>query len=821
MFVRPALLLAGLAFFTATFSFAADTNYPIQPVPFTNVRVDDSFWSPRLETNRTTTVWYDFDKCEETGRIKNFEVAGGLAQGGFEGIFFNDSDVVKVIEGAAYSLAVRPDPKLERYLDDLIAKIAAAQEDDGYLYTARTIGDPNYDYPGREARWSHLASGHELYNVGHMYEAAVAHWQATGKRSFLDVAIKNADLVCKVFGNGPGQRIDVPGHQEIEIGLVRLYHATGDQKYLDQAKFFIDMRGRKDKRKLYGEYAQDHKPVIEQDEAVGHAVRGGYLYAGVADVAALTGDQEYIDAIDRIWDNIVSKKMHLTGGIGATRHGEAFGGNYELPNESAYLETCAAISNAMFNHRMFLLHGDSKYIDVLERVIYNGFLSGVSFSGDRFFYPNPLACNGRTKFNQGTIGRAPWFGCSCCPVNVVRFIPSIPGYVYAVRDQSLYVNLYVGGETTVGLGERSVTLKQQTRYPWDGAVRITVDPQTTGPFALHLRIPGWATNRPVPSDLYRYLESDVRPYVLRVNGEAIQGKTERGYAVLNRSWKSGDVIELDFEMPVRRVLAHDNVTADRGRVALERGPIVYCLEATDNGGAVADLVLPDDAEVRSDFRDDLLGGVTVLTGSAGRAVRRDEGSVDLEPTTFTAIPYYAWAHREIGEMEVWLARDASAAQVKPPPTLASSARASASHCWDLDTVEAIHDQIEPHNSIDHDVPRLTWWDHRGGTEWIQYDFADAVSVSEVAIYWFDDTGRGQCRTPKSWRLLYRVADQWKPVTTTSDFGVEKDQFNQVRFTPVTTDALRLEVQLADGFSGGVLEWTVGGEPTANAKPSND
>ena len=799
----------GIAVGATTPSCAQEiADYPIRPVAFTNVRVADAFWTPRLESNRTTTVWYDFEKCEQTGRIDNFAVAGGLQKGGFQGIFFNDSDVVKVIEGAAYSLAVHRDPKLMRYLDELIAKIAAAQEDDGYLYTARTINDPDYDYPGREARWSHLASGHELYNVGHMYEAAVAHWQATGKRNFLDVAIKNADLICRVFGPGEDQRVDVPGHQEIEMGLVRLYRATGDDKYLKQAKFFLDMRGRGDLRDLYGPYCQDHKPIVDQDEAVGHAVRAGYLYAGVADVAALTGDQAYIKAIDRIWENIVSKKMHLTGGIGATRHGEAFGENYDLPNESAYLETCAAIANAMFNHRMFLLHGDSKYIDVLERIIYNGFLSGVSSSGDRFFYPNPLACDGHTKFNQGTLGRAPWFGCSCCPVNVVRFVPSIPGYAYAVRDDSLYVNLYCGGSATVEIGGQTVSLQQQTQYPWDGRVRLTVSPKVSGEFALRLRIPGWAQGKPVPSDLYRYVETAVEPYEVQVNGKPVQPRVEQGYAVLRRNWNERDTVELRLPMPVRRVLAHENVEADRGRVALQRGPIVYCLEATDNGGSVLDLVLPDDTNLHNEHRHDLLGGVTVLTGTAQRAARTADGSIQLAPTELTAIPYYAWAHRELGEMAVWLARHAKVAKVRAIPTLASAARVSASHCWSGDTVEAVHDQVTPRSSHDHDIPRFTWWDHRGTSEWIQYDLEPAAKVTGVQVYWFDDTGRGQCRVPRSWRLLYQDAGEWRTVDTTAENGVALDQFNALRFAAITTQALRLEVQLQDGYSGGVLEWKV-------------
>ncbi len=440
-------------------------DYPVQPVPFTAVRVEDSFWTPRMETNRVTTVWYDFQKCEETGRIDNFAKAGKLIKGEFRGTPFDDSDVFKVIEGAACTLAVHPDPKLDKYLDDLIVKIAAAQEPDGYLYTARTI-DPKcrLDFFG-PARWSNLRVSHELYNVGHLYEAAVAHHQATGKRSLLNVAIKNADLICQTFGPAPAQLKEPPGHEEIEIGLVKLFRATGNQKYLDQAKFFCDIRGRAGTHKLRGANQQDDKPIVDQSEAVGHAVRAGYFYSGVADVAALTGDARYVQAIDRIWENVVGRKMHLTGGIGASPKGEAFGADYELPNEGAYLETCAAIANALWNERMFLLHGDAKYLDVLERVIYNGFLSGVALSGDRFFYPNPLETDGKAKFNHGSCERAPWFGCSCCPVNDVRFIPQIAGYIYATRGSELFVNLFIGGSARVNLAGLPVEVKQTTRYP--------------------------------------------------------------------------------------------------------------------------------------------------------------------------------------------------------------------------------------------------------------------------------------------------------------------------------------------------------------------
>ncbi len=400
--------------------------------------IGDGFWSPRLKTNRQVTIPYDFARCEETGRIDNFAKAGRLMPGEFRGIFFDDSDVYKVIEGAAYSLAVQPDAKLDAYLDALIVKIAAAQEPDGYLYTARTLNPDNPPAGSGKHRWENERESHETYNLGHLFEAAVAHHQATGKRSLLDVAIKAADLVDRTFGLDG--RHEVPGHQEIEIGLVKLYRETGDERYLRLAKFFLDERGRADHHQLYGPELQDHVPVVQQSEAVGHAVRAAYMYSGMADVAALTGDDAYIRAIDRLWENVISRKLYLTGGIGARAQTEAFGADYELPNKQAYNETCAAIALAMWAERMFLLEGNSKYIDVLERVLYNGFLSGISLDGDKFFYPNPLACDGRTPFNQGTLGRAPWFACSCCPVNVARFVPSLPGYVYATRDKAIYVN---------------------------------------------------------------------------------------------------------------------------------------------------------------------------------------------------------------------------------------------------------------------------------------------------------------------------------------------------------------------------------------------
>ncbi|MCX7048198.1 MAG: glycoside hydrolase family 127 protein, partial [Candidatus Sumerlaeota bacterium] len=715
-------------------------DYPIQPVPFNAVHITGGFWAARMETNRKVTIPACFKKCEETGRINNFAKAGKLMPGNFQGTAFDDSDVYKVIEGAAYALAVQPDPELDKYLDDLIAKIAAAQESDGYLYTDRTIHPDNPQKMAGPKRWSNMGSSHELYNVGHMYEAAVAHFQATGKRSLLDVAIKNANLLVNTFGADKTRSIC--GHPEIELALVKLYRATGDKRYFELAKFFIDEHGRANGgRKLYGEYAQDHKPLIEQDLPVGHAVRAGYFYSGSTDVAAITGGKEYQQALDKIWENLTSKKLALTAGVGARHGGEAFGDSYELPNESAYNETCAAIANGLWNFRMFLLEGDAKYMDVLERVIYNGFLSGVSLKGDTYFYVNPLESKGRHH-------RVPWFGCSCCPVNVARFVPSIAGFIYAHQGDQIFINLFAECNTTVNLKNTPVKLTQQTKYPWDGAVKITVALEKEAEFAVCVRIPEWAVGRPVPGDLYRYTDESQAQPAVKVNGQAAPLKLEKGYLILRRTWKKGDAIDVELPMPVRRVAAHENVKDDAGRVALERGPIVYCAEAVDNGGAIRHLFLPSDAALRAEFAPDLLGGVTAIRASAQAVAMPETGqTLKTQAAGFMAIPYFAWDNREPGEMQVFLAASAQSARPRPKPSLASTSKITASQVWQADTGEALNDQIEPKNSGDHDIPRFTWWDHRGTTEWVQYDFKEKTKVSAVEVYWFDDTGRGQCRAP--------------------------------------------------------------------------
>ena len=631
-------------------------DYPFTPVPFTQVQITDAFWQPRIETNRTVTIPSDFQKCEDTDRIANFDRAAGLMDGPFVGDYeFNDSDVFKTIEGAAYSLQNTADPELDAYIDTLIAKIAAAQEPDGYLYTPRTIDPAHVPPHAGPERWSSLTMSHELYNSGHMFEAAAAHFQATGKRNFLDIALKNADLLVATFG--PDKLRRVPGHQEVELGLVKLYRVTGETQYLDLAKFFLDERGHANGRELMSAfgipgYMQDHLPVVEQREAVGHAVRATYMYSAMADVAALTGDQEYIAAIQGIWENVVQKKLALHGGIGARHHGELFGDNYELPNPTSYNETCASIANIFWNHRLFLLTGQARYIDVMERILYNGFLVGVSMEGDRFFYVNPLAWDGEFMFNRDdSCTRQPWFSCSCCPTNVVRLLPSLPGYIYAVNGDRLFVNLYLSNEGHTHVAGADIQLSQETRYPWDGQVRLTVTPEVPVRFSVALRIPGWVRGRPVPSNLYSYVNAAPSEVVVCVNGQPVSATEEDGYLCIDRVWAPGDAIALSLAMPIRRVIADARVQANRDRVALERGPVLYAAEATDNGDTILDITLPDGAELVAREHPELLGGVVTIEGSA-----QDSNGQARE---FLAIPYYAWSHRQPGAMAVWHSRATS------------------------------------------------------------------------------------------------------------------------------------------------------------------
>lgn len=678
---RLTIVLIGLAVMLNVQGQKRNNGYPITQVPFTAVKVTPgSFWGDRIRAAREVTIPLAFSKCETTHRYENFNMAAYTLQhpgheglntpkwdvSKFMGFSFDDTDVYKTIEGASYVLQTYPDKKLKAYIDSVLDIVGAAQEPDGYLYTARTINPEHPHHWAGKKRWeTEDFLSHELYNLGHMVDAACAHYQATGSSKFLNIAKRYADCVIREVGPNTGQACIVPGHQIAEMALARLYVLTGEQKYLDEAKFLLDYRGKTGRKDIY---SQSDKPVVEQKEAWGHAVRAGYMYAGMADVAALTGDQDYLKAIDAICDNIISCKYYITGGVGARHEGEAFGANYELPNLTSYNETCAAISMVYLFHRMFLLHGDAKYIDCLERTLYNGVISGMSVDGGRFFYPNPLASDGRYAFNaDNTVERQPWFGCACCPSNLCRFIPSFPGYVYAVKDRSLYVNLFTGNTATVKVGDKDVVLEQVTNYPWDGDITLNVKKNQANQFALKIRIPEWATGKPVPSDLYHYSD-DVLPSVsCKVNGDVVAvNTTDDGYLTIDRRWKKGDVVSIHFDMPVRTVKASRRVADNRGRVAVERGPLVYCAEGVDNDSFdLFNFLMP--RQPRFTVTDCQISTNTPMTFSVkaievnGQALQQDEqGEVQVRKATLTMIPYYAWNHRGPGLMEVWMPQTISA-----------------------------------------------------------------------------------------------------------------------------------------------------------------
>ena len=793
---------------TACHSSYSPPQAPIQEVKFTKVHLNDQFWTPRIETNRTVSIPSAFHECEKNGRFDNFALAGGLIKGEHQGDFsFDDTDPYKIIEGASYSLAVKYDPQLDAYLDSVITLIAAAQEPDGYLTTCVT----NQCYRlsgwwGRQ-RWERLNS-HELYNSGHLYEAAVAHYEATGKRSLLDVALKNADLVCQVFGPNEGQKHVPSGHPIAEMALAKLYKVTGEQKYLDMARYFVEETGRGTDGHRLNAYSQDHMPILEQEEIVGHAVRAGYLYSGVADVAALTNDPAYFDAINRIWENMASKKLYITGGIGSRPQGEGFGPEYELHNHTGYCETCASIANVYWNHRMFLATGDAKFADVYERALYNGVISGVSLDGDKFFYDNPLE-------SQGQHERQAWFGCACCPGNITRFVASVPHYMYATQGNDIYVNLYIQGDADITTASNAVQLKQITDYPWDGGVKLQIEPQTAQQFAIRLRIPGWAQESPVPTDLYTYTSKTAK-YTVAVNGKTVRPELVDGYATLVREWKSGDQVELHFPMEVRRIKAHQNVTDNRGKLAIERGPVIYCLEAQDQPDqSIFNKYIPDQTQMHAVYEENLMNGVVTLSGTA-KALNPDGTTADVD---FKAVPYSTWNNRGAGKMAVWIPETPDYARAKPAQTIASKAKTlmiqapiqkDAPESASIETLAwGANDQWEPVSSSDISKPYHYWWLCQGTEESLAYEFDEPYTVSNVQVYWLDfDHYDGDYRVPESWKLYYKAGNTWKEVEPLTAYQVKKDCYNHLDFKPVETTALKIAAQLQQGKSGGIIEWKV-------------
>jgi uncharacterized protein len=795
-------------------SLMAQQQYPIQAIPFQRVQLLDKFWAPRVETVRKVTIPHTFRKNLETGRVKNFTVAASTTPGSVCSVFpFDDSDLYKIIEGAAYAVQTKRDPKLEASVDSLVAIIKAAQEPDGYLYTWRTIverrNNPerlSTDTKGANLDW--LAGprwakeddlSHELYNAGHLYEAAVAWFNATGKRNLLDIALKNAALIDQTFG--PGKLQKAPGHEEIELGLVKLYQTTGEKRWLNLAKFFIDVRG-------YGEaYSQNHLKVKDQRDAQGHAVRLAYLYAAVADVTALTGTNEYQTAMKAVWDDIVGKQIYITGGVGATGSNEGFGGAYDLPNYSAYCETCSSIAFVNWTQKMFQLTGDSRYLDVMELTLYNALNAGISLSGDHFFYPNPLE-------SRKNVARTEWFSCACCPPNLARFYSSMAGLFYAQKGNELYLNMFAASkttfETTSGKSKIKVDIQQESDYPWSGIIKVKVNPATPNTFAIKVRIPGWANGEAIPLGLYSFVDPKVKPIVFKVNGKIFTAKTSSGYATLERKWQKGDVIEFELPMEVQRIAADPRVKSDELRYALKSGPLVYCIEGKDQpDDRVLNMVMSEETPFSLKFDPNLLGGQQTINFNGSLVTKKTaERSAELKPLDLKAIPYYAWANRGRDNMLVWLPYDLKVTKAIAQPTLANRSTLSASPEL-KGALTAASDQSAPKTSGDGESTFVHWWPHFGTEEWLQYTFPQAEKVSKVKVYWFDDEViGGGCRIPKSWRITYLDNGVWKPVKNTQKYATQKDAWNEVSFEGVSTTAIRIELVLQNGVSAGVHEWEV-------------
>lgn len=775
-------LLATAAILITMTAAAADTPFAkLRCVPFDQVVLEDDFWAPKLERNARVSLPHQIRMCEETGRLRNFAIAAGLEEGQFEGIYFNDSDVYKVIEGASYAYHVTRDPAIKIELDRLLNLVAAAQQPDGYLNTYYTLVEP-------ENRWTNLPAMHELYCAGHLIEAAVAHYNATGERTLLDVAIRFADLIDSRFGEGEGKQYGVPGHEEIELALVKLAETTGEPRYLHLAQYFVDAKGRSGQ-----EYNQDQLPVRQHETIHGHAVRAMYLYSGVADLVARTGDPELATAVRSVWHDTVDRKMYVTGGVGPSAHNEGFTTPYDLPNDTAYAETCASIGMVLWGSRMLSLFGEAEYADVVERVLYNGFLSGWSLSGDRYFYVNPLE-------SEGDHHRQPWFGCACCPPNVLRLIAQVGGLFYGVSSDAIWVHLYGSNTATIEAAGGAFTIRQRTRYPWDGNVQITVTPDTEGTeHALRLRIPWWCDGASCS-----------------VNGTPVAVEPGAdGYLSIERAWTSDDLIELNLPMPTRKVQAHPAVTANRGHVALQRGPIIYCLEAVDNPTDIRKVYLPRTMDLEAEERPDLLGGVVTLTGSAMLSTDTFNGE-DLytfasqpRAISITAVPYHLWDNREPGPMKVWIPECAGLIDPDLPPSLADTARVTVSHVHA--NIHAVNDRRMPKASSEGGGRNFDWWDHKGTTEWIAYEWDEPVTVRGVEVYWFDDTGTGECRVPEQWSVEYLDGEVWRSVPGSPRYETALNDFNRADFEPVTTRGLRLVVKLQEGWSAGICEWRVLGD----------
>jgi len=798
-------------------------DYPLSPMSFEKVTLQDSFWLPRLKIQAESTVPHALRETEPA--VENLRRCGNFLHGRGGALPFThrfvSSDLYKVMEGAACLLMIKPDPELEKQLDGIIDVIADAQKDDGYLYVSHICGIANPRAMG-EKPYSWVVHSHELYNMGHMYEAAIAYYRATGKDKWLKVAEKSAEHFNKVIFegdpnyNGGRPVMQAPGHQELELALCKLYRVTGKRLYLDMAKRFLDIRGVTYRPEGEGvmspSYAQQHKPVVQQTRAVGHAVRAGYLYAGMADVSALTGDMSYSLAAEKIWHNIVDTKMHIIGGLGATHGIEGFGPEYVLPNRNTYNETCAAVANVFFNFRMYLLHKDAKYFDVAEVALLNNSLAGMGLEGDSFFYVNVLEADGIRKFNHGTAGRSAWFGCACCPSNLARLIPQVSGYMYAHTDREIYLTLYGNSQTEIALAGGKVAIKQTSDYPFDGKVVLEIDPPSEQEFTLKLRIPTWAREQFVPGELYSYVDTLSPKWTLRVNGQDVDPKLTKGFATIHRLWKPGDKVELNIPMPIRFSTTINKVKANRDRIALTRGPLVYCAEQADNRGEIVQrFFIPEPADpgkIRTDvIQDGLLKGLVRATVPAMEIV--DDSS---QKSTVKLIPYYAWNNRGEESMVIWMPRNERLARASMKSNLVAKSpygKVLATHTFEEDTVAAVVDGIIPKESADQQPPRWTSLPFNNRGQNIIVEFGETRNVGSIAVYWYEDPKSGKVKLPRGWWVDYRVGDgDWMRMKKhpTDSYGLERDEFNVVRpKAPLGCDAISIRILPQVGFCMGVHE----------------
>lgn len=792
-------------------------------IPFNKVTLNDNFWLPRLQTQKKTLVPFSLEKTESA--VENLRRVGAYLRGEkvteqFTGPYYVASDLFKVMEGAACLLTLEKDAELEKQMDEIIDVIAAAQAPDGYLYEhhilPKHLRNP-HNYAG-DTPYSYVVHSHELYNMGHMYEAAIAYYRATGKRKWLDVAEKNARHINKVFFegdpnyNGGKPIMQAPGHEEIELALVKMYQTTGEKLYLDMAKKFIDIRGVTYNPNGEGvmsyDYAQQHHPVREQRTAIGHAVRATYLYSGMADIVATMGDTTLLPALDAIWHDIVDKKMHITGGLGAVPGIEGFGPEYVLPNKDTYNETCSAVGNVLFNYRMYLMSGDAKYVDVAEVSLYNNVLAGVNLEGNRFFYVNPLEADGRKTFNHGRAGRSPWFTTACCPSNLARLIPQVSGMIYSHTDDNIFCSLYVGSSVEVPLKAGAVKLQQQTEYPFEGDVNISVEPAVDGEeFTLWLRIPSWLNDKFVPGELYSYADGVTSKYSLRVNGRRVKSEVVDGFVPVRRAWKSGDVVELNLPMDVRFIVADERVKADSNRLCVTRGPLVYCAEEEDNEQQVSTYFISNAKPQASvgKFSEGIMNGIYTISMPAEAALAEQETKSSL-----TLVPYYAWNNRGDNEaMNVWFARDAATVRESMVFPVGNIASIKATYTYQNDDELAPVDGKQPTNSFDRTIPRWTAWPQVGKKQSVEVKLKKKQPIESVSVYWYDD--KGGVQRPVEWNIDYFVDGEWhefKPYVT-DRFGVELDQFNMVHpAAPIEAEALRINMMPKKESSIGILELLV-------------